>query len=62
MIATLERMTATRAERNERLKRNMQAFWARLEASGGGLNSAENLSREELYDRTAHRREAEDAR
>lgn len=55
-------MTETPGERNERLKRNMQAFWARLEATGGGLNSAENLSREELYDRDALRREAEDAR
>ena len=42
--------TETEEERNERLKRNMQDFWARLDEKGG-LDSRENLSREELYDR-----------
>ena len=50
--------TETPEERNERMKKNMQEFWNRLEATGGGLNSAENLSREELYDRAASRQAA----
>ena len=41
----------TPEEQDARLKSRMQAFWAKLDATGGGLDSAENLSRAELYDR-----------
>ena len=45
----------TREERFERLKRlqdeTLEAIWAR----GGGLSAADNLSRDELYDRDALR-------
>ena len=50
----------TAEERDARLKRRMQAFWAKLDATGGGLSSAETLSREELYDRAARQQEAEE--
>ena len=47
-------------ERDTRLKARMQAFWDKLDATGGGLSSAETLSREELYDRAARRQEYEE--
>ncbi len=40
-------------ERDARLKARMQAFWDKLDATEGGLDSRENLSREELYDRSS---------
>lgn len=50
----------TAEERDARLKQRMQAFWAKLDATRGGLSSAQTLSREELYDRAARRQEAEE--
>ena len=48
----------TPEEQDARLKKGMHAFWEKLDATGGGLRSAETLSREELYDRPARRQEA----
>lgn len=45
----------TRQERFERLKRLQDDVIAEIEARGGGLSAADNLSREELYDRDALR-------
>ena len=49
----------TPEERDARLKRQMQAFWEKLDERGG-LRSAENISREEIYDPAARRQEAAD--
>ena len=45
----------TSEERFERLKRLQDEVIARIEARGGGLSAADNLSRDELYDRDALR-------
>ena len=45
----------TREERFDRLKRLQDEVLADIEARGGGLSAADNLSRDELYDRDALR-------
>ncbi len=45
----------TRAERFARLKRLQDEVLAEIEARGGGLRAADNLSRDELYDRDVFR-------
>ncbi len=41
----------TAEERFERLRRHQEELFESIKARGGGLDSRENLSREELYDR-----------
>jgi plasmid stability protein len=48
----------TREERFERLKRKQDEVLAEIRARGGGLRAADNLTRDELYDRKARRAEA----
>lgn len=49
----------TREERFARLKRKRDEILAEIRARGGGLRAADNLTRDELYDRKARRAEAE---
>ncbi len=41
----------TPEERFDRLRRHQEELFESIKARGGGLDSRENLSREELYDR-----------
>ena len=45
----------TREERFARLERLQDEVFAEIKARGGGLRAADNLSRDELYDRDAFR-------
>jgi len=45
----------TREERFARLERLQDAVFAEIKARDGGLRAADNLSRDELYDRDAFR-------
>ena len=45
----------------ERRRRRLRAVIEKITANGGGLRMADNLSREELYDRARARAEAEAA-
>ena len=45
----------------ERRRRRLHAVIEKITANGGGLRMADNLSREELYDRASARAEAEAA-
>ena len=45
----------TREERFARLQRLQDEVLAEIDARGGGLRAADNLSRDELYDRDAFR-------
>lgn len=49
----------TRKERFERLRRKQDEVLAEIRSRGGGLRAADNLTRDELYDRKARRAEAE---
>ena len=61
-VTTLERMSETRAERNERLRKLREEVLESIHARERSREPVVHLTRDELYDRDALRREAEDAR
>lgn len=58
--AYLSEYTETPEERFARLLQLQEDTLDAIKARGGGLRSRDNLPREELYDRAAHRQEAEE--